>query len=211
MRGRLTHENPGQTAFVYVRQSTDAQVMEHGESTARQYGLVERAVQLGWERGAVEVIDEDLGRGGASTEGRSGFARLADAIAHGKAGAVLALEVSRLARSSNDWRHLLSLCAVAQVPVIDEQTIYDPSDRDDKLLLDPKGTMSEAELYWMALRLAGAKQNKARRGELRFKPPTGYVWTDAGLQMGPDEAVQQAVRAVFERYELELSAWAVVR
>jgi DNA invertase Pin-like site-specific DNA recombinase/uncharacterized protein YndB with AHSA1/START domain len=197
--------------LVYVRQSTDAQVMEHGESTARQYALADRAVQLGWERAAVQVIDEDLGRSGASTEGRSGFARLVDAVAHGRAGAVFALEVSRLARSSNDWRQLLSLCAVARVPVIDEQSVYDPNDRDDKLLLDLKGTMSEAELYWMTMRLSGGKQNKARRGQLRFQPPVGYVWSEAGLQMDPDEAVQRVVRAVFERYEVEPSSWAVVQ
>ncbi len=92
-----------------------------------------------------------------------------------------------------------------------QRNIYDPNDRDDKLLLDLKGAMSEAELYWMSLRLTGAKQNKARRGQLRFQPPIGYIWSDAGLQMDPDEAVQQAVGAVFDRYEVEPSAWGVVR
>jgi DNA invertase Pin-like site-specific DNA recombinase len=211
MRGKVSAEQLSRKAVVYVRQSTSTQVLEHGESTARQYALVERAVALGWQREAVEVIDEDLGRSGASTEGRSGFAKLAEAVAFERVGAVLALEVSRLARSSVDWQRLLSLCAVAQVLVVDEQTMYDPNDKDDKLLLDLKGTMSEAELHWLGLRLAGARQNKARRGKLRLPVPTGYVWTERGLELDPDEAVQRAVRQVFERYAIEPSAWAVVR
>jgi len=211
MRGKVSAEQLSRKAVVYVRQSTSTQVLEHGESTARQYDLVERAVALGWQREAVEVIDEDLGRSGASTEGRTGFAKLAEAVAFERVGAVLALEVSRLARSSVDWQRLLSLCAVARVLVVDEQTMYDPNDKDDKLLLDLKGTMSEAELHWLGLRLAGARQNKARRGALRLPVPTGYVWTERGLELDPDEAVQRAVRQVFERYQVEPSAWAVVR
>jgi DNA invertase Pin-like site-specific DNA recombinase len=185
--------------------------MEHGESTQRQYALADRAVALGWSRDAVEVIDEDQGTSGASTKGREGFARLAHAVAHGEVGAVLAVEVSRLARCSEDWRRLLSLCAVAECAVIDEQTIYDAGNSDDRLLLDLKGTMSEAELQWLGLRLTGARRNKARRGELRIRPPTGYVWAERGLELDPDEAVQHAVRVVLERYAIEPSAWAVVR
>jgi DNA invertase Pin-like site-specific DNA recombinase/gamma-glutamylcyclotransferase (GGCT)/AIG2-like uncharacterized protein YtfP len=186
-------------------------VFQHAESTRRQYALVERAAALGWPRAAIEVIDEDQGRSGASSEGRTGFARLVDAVAHGRAGAVLAVEVSRLARSSPDWQRMLSLCAVAETVVIDEQVIYDPADRDDKLLLDIKGTMSEAELHWLGLRLTGALRSKARRGELRVPIPTGYVWTECGLSFDPDEAVQRAVRLVFERYATETSVLALVR
>jgi len=211
MRGKLSTSQLQRRALVYVRQSTAAQVMEHGESTQRQYALADRAVALGWSRDAIEVIDEDQGRSGASTKGRTGFARLAQAVAHGEVGAVLAVEVSRLARCSEDWRRLLSLCAVADCAVIDEQTIYDASDNDDKLLLDLKGTMSEAELQWLGLRLTGARRNKARRGELRLRPPTGYVWGAHGLELDPDESVQRAVRLVLERYAIEPSAWAVVR
>jgi len=166
---------------------------------------------LGWQSGAVQIIDEDLGRSGASTEGRSGFARVVEAVAHGNVGAVFALEVSRLARCSNDWRQLMALCGVAQVLVIDEQSAYDPNDRDDRLLLDLKGTMSEAELYWMVMRLSGGKLNKASRGQLRFQPPVGYVWSETGLQMDPDEAVRAVVQAVFDRYDVEPSAWAVLQ
>lgn len=211
MRNRIDTSHLERRAYVYVRQSTAAQVFAHGESTQRQYGLVDRAVALGWARDAVEVIDEDQGRSGATVAGRAGFARLADAVAHGQAGAVFAVEVSRLARCSQDWQQLLALCAVARVVVVDEQTVYDPNDHDAKLLLDLKGTMSEAELHWLGLRLTGARQHKARRGALRLAAPTGYVWTDTGFALDPDEAVRAAVRAVFARYVIEPTACAVVR
>jgi DNA invertase Pin-like site-specific DNA recombinase/gamma-glutamylcyclotransferase (GGCT)/AIG2-like uncharacterized protein YtfP len=186
------------------------QVHEHVESKQRQYALADRAVALGWDRRDVEIIDDDQGKSGASLEGRTGFARLAHAVGHGEAGAVFALEVSRLARSSVDWQRLLSLCAVADVAVIDEQAIYDPSDGDDRLLLDLKGTMSEAELHWFRLRLVGGRLNKARRGELWRHTPSGYVWRD-GLVLDPNEAVRAAVRLVFERFAIEPSIGAVVR
>lgn len=210
MRTKLT-THLERRAYVYVRQSTAMQVHEHVESKQRQYALVERAVALGWNRGDVEVIDEDQGKSGSSSEGRTGFARLADAVGHGEAGAILAIEVSRLARSSTDWQRLLSLCSVADVAVIDEQAVYDPADRDDRLLLDLKGTMSEAELHWLRLRLAGGRLNKARRGALWRLAPTGYVWRIDRLVLDPDEAVRGAVRVVFERFAVESSMWAVVR
>lgn len=211
MRGKVSASHLERRAYVYVRQSTTAQVFHHGESTHRQYALADRAVALGWQRDSIEVVDEDQGRSGATTEGRTGFARLVDDVAHGQVGAVLAVEVSRLARSSQDWHRLLSLCAIAETVVIDENAIYDPADKDDKLLLDIKGTMSEAELHWLRLRLIGACQSKARRGELRISPPTGYVWTERGLALDPDEAVQRAVRMVLDRFAVEPSAWAVSR
>jgi DNA invertase Pin-like site-specific DNA recombinase/uncharacterized protein YndB with AHSA1/START domain len=210
-QGKLRPFHLQRQAYVYVRQSSAAQVLEHTESRKRQYALVERAVALGWPREAVVVVDEDQGKSGASAQGRTGFARLAHAVAHGEAGALFALEVSRLARSSMDWQRLLALCAVAQVIVVDESAVYDPADADDKLLLDLKGTMSEAELHWLGLRMVGARRSKARRGELHMQVPTGYVWTETGLVMDPDEAVQRAVRLVFERFRVEPSAWAVMR
>jgi DNA invertase Pin-like site-specific DNA recombinase len=194
-----------------VRQSTAAQVFEHGESTERQYALADRARALGWSEPAIEVIDEDLGRSGSSTEGRTGFARLVDGVVRGEVGAIFAVEVSRLARSSTDWQRLLALCAVAEVVVGDEQAVYDPGVQDDKLLLDIKGTMSEAELHWIGLRLHGALRSKARRGELRIGPPTGYVWNGRRFELDPDESVQAAIRLCFERYLVEPSAWAVAR
>ncbi|MGH2829883.1 MAG: recombinase family protein, partial [Actinomycetota bacterium] len=197
MRGSIDASQLTRRAFVYVRQSTMAQVMHHQESTMMQYDLRQRALALGWAPEAIEVIDEDQARSGTTTDGRSGFARLADAVAYGEAGGVFAL--------------LLVLCGVAGVPVVDEQRIYDPRDHDDKLLLELKGTMSEAEIHWLRLRLHGARQHKARRGALKLPAPTGYQWGERGFELDPDEAVQRAVRVVFQRYDVEPSAWAVVR
>jgi DNA invertase Pin-like site-specific DNA recombinase len=211
MKRSLDHTHRDRTAYVYVRQSTAAQILEHTESTKRQYGLVDRAQALGWSPSAIEVIDEDQGKSGASAKGRDGFCRLVDAVVRGEAGAILAVEVSRLSRSSEDWRRLLGLCGVADVVVIDEQAIYDPSDPDDKLLLDLKGTMSEAELHWLGLRMMGARRNKARRGEFGFCPPTGYVWTGSGFALDPDESVVRAIRVLFERFRVETSVWALKR
>jgi len=211
MNGKVRATHLTRRAVVYVRQSSMAQVWANTESTARQYQLRARALGLGWGEDDVVVIDEDLGRSGATAEGRSGFARLTDEVAHGRVGLILALEVSRLARSSSDWQQLMRLCAVADVLVADEHVAYDPSQVDDRLLLDLKGTMSEAELHWLGLRLVGARRNKARRGELWFRPPTGYVWDGVGFAKDPDEAVRRAVEVLFERFEVAPSASAVVK
>jgi len=211
MNGKIRPLHLERRAYVYIRQSTSAQVHEHVESRQRQYALAERAVSLGWAPAAVEIVDDDQGKSGASAQGREGFARLAHDVAHGKVGAILAIEVSRLARSSQDWQRLLSLCSVAHVVVIDEQTTYDPSHHDDKLLLDLKGAMSEQELHWLSLRLAGGRLNKARRGESYVTPTAGYVWGGSALEKDPDESVRRAVDLVFERFSVEPSARAVLR
>ena len=164
MTGHIEASQLTRRAFVYVRQSSMTQVRHHQESTMMQYDLRQRALALGWAPEAIEVIDEDQARTGTTLEGRSGFSRMADAVAYGEAGGVFAVEVSRMARSSEDWRRLLILCGLAGVAVVDEQRIYDPNDYDDKLLLELKGTMSEAEIHWLRLRLQGARQHKARRG-----------------------------------------------
>ena len=211
MRGQLEASQLTRRAFVYVRQSTMAQVLHHQESTMMQYDLRQRALALGWAPEAIEVIDEDQARSATTTDGRSGFGYVARAVAHGEAGAVFAFDVSRMARASEDFRRLLGLCGVAGVAVIDEQRIYDPADHDDKLLLELKGAMSEAEIHWLRLRLEGARQHKARRGALKLPAPTGYLWGERGFELDPDEAVQRAMRVIFQRYDIEPSGWAVVR
>ena len=198
-------------AIVYLRQSTLRQVVEHAESTARQYALAARAEALGWAKEAVEVIDEDLGQSGATTEARGGFRRLADQVGKGQIGALFALEVSRFARCSADWYQLLDLCGWGDVLIIDEQGIFDPKDPNDRLLLGLKGQMSEAEKHWLKLRMHGAKLSRARRGELPLIPPIGYVWDHAAgcLVLDPDEQVVAALRLVFERFRTEGSAHGV--
>ena len=189
-------------AFVYVRQSTAAQVEHNRESTQRQYALVDRAVELGWQREQVSVVDEDLGLSGSSTDKRSGFARLIAAVALRLAGIVLGLEVSRLARNNADWYRLLDLCGMTDTLIGDADGIYHPAWFNDRLLLGLKGTMSEAELHIIRARLEGGIRNKAARGELRRGLPTGFVWgeDDGEVLLHPDESVRQAIRCVFERF-----------
>lgn len=200
-------------AVVYLRQSTLRQLHEHPESTARQYALQQRAIELGWPADRIDVIDEDLGQSGVSAAWRPGFKRVAEDVAHGRIGAIFALEVSRLARCSADWHRLLDLCGLADVVLADEQAVYTPRDYNDRLLLGLKGTMSEAEQAWMRLRLQGGKLNKARRGELFYHAPTGYAWDEQAcrFRLDPDEHVQSAVRLLFERFRLDGSACAVMR
>lgn len=200
-------------AVVYLRQSTLKQLHEHKESTARQYGLKKRALELGWPDQKVTVIADDLGQSGASAEWREGFQRLAEDVAHGRVGGIFALEVSRLARSSADWHRLVELCSLADVVIADEQSVYCPNDYNDRLLLGLKGTMSEAEQYWMRLRLEGGRLSKARRGEFYLTPPAGYEWdrTTSRYRMDPDEGVQRAIRLIFERFRLDGSGYRVAR
>lgn len=206
-----THLN--RVAVVYLRQSSMRQVRENRESTERQYALEHRARELGWPPERIELIDEDLGSSGSSAAGRSGFRRMAEDVAHGRIGAIVALEVSRLTRSSADWHRLLELCVLADVVIADEQAVYSPTDYNDQFLLGWKAQMSEAEIRWMLLRLHGAKLNKARRGELAFRAPIGYQWDPSSkrLEMDANREVQDAVRLLFERFRLEGSAYGVMR
>src|SRR6266542_1360293 len=132
-------------AYLYVRQSTIQQVFENTESTDRQYALRQRAVALGWPQEKVVVIDTDQGQSGASAEGRDGFQRLVADVGMGRAGIVMGLEVSRLARNSSDWHRLLEICALSDTLILDEDGLYDASNFNDRLLLGLKGAMSEAE------------------------------------------------------------------
>ena len=106
---KITAEHLARTAYVYIRQSTADQLVHNLESQRRQYGLAERAGQLGWT--SVEIIDDDLGRSGGGMR-RPGFERLVAAICDGRVGAVLAIEVSRLARNGRDWHTLIEFCGL---------------------------------------------------------------------------------------------------
>jgi DNA invertase Pin-like site-specific DNA recombinase len=199
------------TAVIYVRQSTLLQVRENTGSTTRQYDLVKRAHDLGWEQAGIQVIDQDQGQSGASSIGRDGFQWLVAEVGLGHVGAVLSLEVSRLARSCSDWYRLLEICALTDTLVIDEEGVYDPGLYNDRLLLGFKGTMSEAELHWLHQRLQGGKLAKAEQGQLRFRLPSGLVYDPVGkVVLDPDEAVQEAIRLVFTLFEQTNSALAVV-
>src|ERR1700758_346016 len=189
-------------AYVYLRQSSAAQVEHNRESTARQYALVTKAAELGWPAQQVLVIDEDLGLSGGGTATRSGFARLTAEVALGHVGIVLGLEVSRLARNNADWYRLLDLAGLTDTLIGDGDGIYHPSLFNDRLLLGLKGTMSEAELHVLRARLNGGIRNKAARGELRRGLPVGFIWgeADGEVRFHPDEAVVTAIRNVFARF-----------
>jgi DNA invertase Pin-like site-specific DNA recombinase len=198
--------------MIYVRQSTFLQVRRNTGSTARQYDLRQRAVELGWSVEQIVIIDQDQGRSGASSANREGFQFLVAEVGLGQAGAVFSLEASRLARASSDWYRLIEICALTKTLVVDEEGVYDPGQYNDRLLLGFKGTMSEAELHWLRQRLLGGKLEKAQKGQFRFRPPTGLVYDGLGqLVLDPDEQVQQAVQLLFDLFKEQGSALAVVK
>jgi DNA invertase Pin-like site-specific DNA recombinase len=199
-------------AYLYVRQSTLRQVFENTESTKRQYDLRQRAVALGWRLDQIVVIDSDLGQSGASAADRAGFQRLVTEVGLGKAGIVMGLEVSRLARNNTDWHRLLEICALADSLILDEDGVYDPAHFNDRLLLGLKGSMSEAELHVLRARLRGGILNKARRGELEMRLPIGFIYDNQGkVRLDPDVRIQESIRQLFTTFRRTGSASATVR
>jgi DNA invertase Pin-like site-specific DNA recombinase len=199
-------------AIVYVRQSTPQQVLDHRESTARQYALADRAVALGWPRDRVTTIDDDLGKSGQSIEGRPGFQRLLAEVALDRVGLILGLEMSRLARSCKDWHQLLELCGRYRVLLADAEGVYDPTEHSDRLLLGPHGVMNEAELHVLEQRMYQGKLNKARRGELLSTPPIGYLRVPTGeWAIDPDEQVRAVVRLIFDQFDREATMHGLLR
>lgn len=188
-------------AIVYVRQSSPHQVRNNRESSSRQYALVERAKGLGWAGKSIEVIDEDQARSATGSAHRQGFKTLLAEIGSGQVGIVLALEASRLARSSADWHRLVEICVVTQTLLADEAAVYDPRDPNDRLLLGVKGTISEAEIFTLRSRLHDGRWNKARRGELVRSLPVGYVRTESGaVTKDPDRQVQSRLAYIFRLF-----------
>jgi DNA invertase Pin-like site-specific DNA recombinase len=211
MNQKITEHHHNKLACIYVRQSTNAQVFHHQESTERQYALRQMALELGWSESLIRTLDRDLGKTGTEMTRREDFKTLVADVSMGQVGAVFALEVSRLARSNLDWHRLLELCALTGTLVIDEDGCYDPSDFNDGLLLGLKGTMAQAELHFLRARLLGGKLNKAKKGELRFPLPVGYCYDEQGRVVpDTDEEVRGAVALVFRLFRETGSAYAVV-
>jgi len=209
---KITARHLGRLAMLYVRQSTLHQVLENTESTARQYGLRERAIALGWPPERIVVIDQDLGQSGASAVDRAGFQRLVAEVGLGHVGLVMGLEVSRLARSSLDWHHLLEICTMTGTLILDEDGLYDPATFNDRLLLGLKGTMSEAELHVLQARLKGGILHKASRAALKVPLPVGLAYAeDQTVILNPDAQIQHAVRLLFATFKRTGSACATVR
>ena len=198
-RTELPPELLARRAVVYVRQSTDAQVQDNLESQRQQYALVDQARSLGFRE--VVTIDADLGLSASGMVERPGFQSLVAQLCEGSVGAIFALEASRLARNGRDWHHLVELCGLVGALLIDSEGMYNPSQPNDRLLLGLKGTLSEFELNVIRRRLVEAATAKARRGELRISVPIGYLWSkDTGLDIDPDERIQEAVRGVFRSF-----------
>ena len=207
---KITDVHHQRLAMIYVRQSTSHQVMEHRESTERQYALAQRAAALGWAGNRIVVIDDDLGCSGRTTQGRVGFKRLTDELAMNHVGIIFSLELSRLARSSRDWHALSELCGLHQSLLADEDGIYDANDINDRLLLGLKGIMTEVELHVMRSRLEYGRRNKAQRGELFHSVPRGYIrLPGGGVDLDPHEQVRSVISLVFDKFVELASAEAV--
>ncbi len=208
---KVTDSHLQRNAYLYIRQSTLRQVSENTESTKRQYALRQRAISLGWSVERLIVIDCDQGRSGA-LENREGFQKLVGEVGMGRAGIVLGLEVSRLARNSVDWHRLLQICSLTDTLILDEDGLYDPSDFNDRLILGLKGTFSEAELHLIKSRMRGGIINKARRGELKMHMPVGLTYDNhQRVMLDPDQQVQKSIYHLFNLYEQTGSAVSVVR
>jgi DNA invertase Pin-like site-specific DNA recombinase len=209
MTSKIADQHLSRIACIYIRQSTPGQVRFNQESTERQYNLKNKAQSLGWNPEKIRILDRDLGQS-ASTS-RQDFKTLVGDVAMGQVGAIFSLEASRLARSNKDWHRLLELCAITRTLVIDEDGCYDPAEFNDSLVLGMKGTFAQAELHIIRARLHGGKLNKARKGELKFPLPVGYVYDADEIVLDPDQEVQGAVRMVFELFQREGTACAVVQ
>lgn len=212
MNSKIQLHHRQKTACVYLRQSTMFQVMHNQQSTERQYALQQTALDYGWDTSLIQILDGDLGRSGSHATGREDFKTLVTEVSMGNVGAIFVLEASRLSRSSADWNRLLELCSLTQTLIIDQDGCYDPSSFNDQLLLGLKGTMSQAELHLIKARLHGAKINKARKGELKFPIPVGYVYDeDFNIVFDPDAQVCHTIQLVFNQFREKKSVYGAVR
>jgi DNA invertase Pin-like site-specific DNA recombinase len=209
---KVTASRLHRDAYLYIRQSTLYQVANNTESTTRQYDLRGRAVALGWPAERIHIVDIDQGQSGAHAADREGFQHLVAEVSMGRAGIVLGLECSRLARNNADWQRLLEICAHTDTLICDEDGLYDPTDFNDRLLLGLKGTLAESELHFLRSRLRGGILTKARRGQLRLPPPIGLVHDPRGeLVLDPDAGVRHAVALLFDTFTATGSAFTTVK
>jgi DNA invertase Pin-like site-specific DNA recombinase/predicted DNA-binding protein (UPF0251 family) len=198
---KITSSHLQRNAYIYIRQSTEHQVRDNAESRQRQYELADLARKHHWTEQSIIVIDDDLGKSGSSTAGRTGFGKLVADVALGKVGIIFGLEVSRLARNNRDWYQLLDLCSLTTTLIADTDGVYDPAHFNDRLLLGLKGTMSEAELHILKNRMLQGLYHKAQKGELRFNLPVGYQFDEDGkIIKSLDEQVTHFIDLVYEKF-----------
>ena len=199
-------------AVVYVRQSTPHQALNNQESLQMQYGLDERAVELGWKSDDVRVVDSDVGRTGSNAKGRRGFQELVSDVTLGKVGIILAYDATRLARNCSDWYQLLDLCGYRECLIADHDGVYDPGSVNGRLILGLKGQISELELHTLRIRLTAGILHKAQRGELALGLPTGLVRDPSGqVFKHPNLEVQSRLELVFDTFLKQKSASKVLR
>jgi len=207
---KITSKHLAKIGYVYLRQSSQRQLIENTESTMRQYGLKQKLIDFGWPPGQVRIIDEDLGKSGSGSEERSGFQALVADVSNGLVGAVACIECSRLSRDSEDWIKLTKFCAFTNTLLIDADGVYDPNDFNDSLLLGLKGTMSAAELHLLKARMFGGLMNKAKRGELKTPIPIGYIHDGNHIIKDPDIEIQKAVDLCFDVFRRQGSVHRVL-
>jgi len=199
---KIRPEHLERDVCVYVRQSSLFQVEHNMESARRQYGLVDQAMALGWPREHIFVLDEDQGTSSSTPGSRAGFEQLAMRVARGELGMVMSLEASRLARNNPDWHSLVYVCRWTATLIADETGIYDPALSTDRMILGLRGALSELELDTSIKRMHQARWSKAQRGELRMMLPAGYEHDDLEqIVITSDEAVAQAIRQVFDKFD----------
>ena len=199
MSEKIRAQHLERKAILYVRQSSQYQVIHNLESQKLQYAMEARLRQLGWRE--IEVIDEDLGRSAAGAVTRVGFERMVAEVCLGKVGAVAAREVSRFARNSREWQQLVEVCRVVDTVLVDQEMVYAPRLSNDRLLLGLKGSLNEYELDLLRQRSVEARREKARRGELIVSAPIGYIKSEEQrLEKDPDLRVQQTILLVFRKF-----------
>ena len=212
MSQKILESHLSRSAYVYLRQSTMGQVKCNQESTQRQYALKNKALSMGWGDSQIKILDGDLGISGTQSNNREDFKALVADVSMKKVGSVFALEASRLSRSCADWHRLLELCSLTGTLIIDEDGCYDPSDFNDQLLLNMKGTMSYAELHFIRARLDGGRNNKAKKGDLRSLLPIGFVYDrEKKTILDPDIQIRKAVQLLFDVFDECGSAFGVMR
>ena len=208
---KITPQHLERLACVYIRQSSPGQVLHNEESQVNQRQLGRRAELLGWSRERVRIIDRDLGLSGKESTCREGFKELVAEVSLGHVGIIFGYEVSRLARNNSDWYHLLDTAALYGTLIADYDGIYDPRLYNDRLLLGLKGTMSEAELHLLRLRLREGRMRQVERGEYRQHLPTGQVrLPDGTVVQDPNDQVRHTIELVFTKFKELGSCWQVV-
>jgi DNA invertase Pin-like site-specific DNA recombinase len=190
------------TAYIYIRQSSLGQVLNNKESALNQRRMAERAVALGWPDTAIRIINADQGLSGTSSDPRLGFREMLAEVALGHVGIIFSYEVARLSRNNTDWYRLLDLAAVFNTLIGDYDGIYDLNLFNDRLLLGLKGTISEAELHYIQLRMVEGRMRQIERGEYRQALPTGLIrLADGRVVKDPDDQIRHTITLVFTKFE----------